>query len=240
MFEAEFYKQLFTTLNQGFWLSCKIIVPSALCGLAIGILVGAVRGTNYPRFLVGPLNAYVSLFRGTALLVQIFVCYYGLPSIGNWLNPICAAYGLPLFGNIFKPTAYQASVLIFSLCSGAYHAEYIRGAILSIKRGQFAAARALGFTKAQTFWTIVIPQAVRRAWHGCSNEVVYLIKYSSLAFVVAMKELTNVAMSISNTYFRFTETFFIAGLYYLALVTVATWIFHRVEKAWAIPGFGKG
>jgi len=240
MFETEFYRLLLAELNQGFWLSVKIIVPSATFGLVIGILVGAVRGANYPRFLVGPLNAYVSLFRGTALLVQLFVCYYGLPSIGNWLNPFCEAQGLPPLGNFFKPTAYQASVLIFSLCSGAYHSEYIRGAILSIKRGQFAAARALGFTKAQTFRTIIIPQAVRRAWHGCGNEVIYLIKYSSLAFLVSAKELTAVAMSVSNTYFRFTETFFIAGLYYLALVTVATWLFHRVEKAWAVPGFGRG
>ena len=239
MFDSEFHRQLFLELNQGFWLSVKIIAPSALCGLGIGILVGAVRGTGYPRFLVAPLNAYVSLFRGTALLVQLFVCYYGLPTIGNWLAPIFKAQGLPPLWQVFMPSAYQASVLIFALCSGAYHSEYIRGAILSIRRGQFEAAKALGFSKGQTFWTIVIPQAVRRAWPGCGNEIIYLIKYSSLAFVVSSKELTGAAMSISNTYFRFTETFFVAGLYYLALVTLATWLFHRIEKAWAVPGFGK-
>ena len=87
--------------------------------------------------------------------------------------------------------------MVFSLCSGAYHSEYIRGAILSIKKGQFQAAKALGFSPAQTFWTIVIPQAVRRAWPGCGNEVVYLIKYSSLAMILSAKELTSVARSMA-------------------------------------------
>ncbi len=240
MFESEYARALFSELSWGFWLSIQIIVPSAVCGLVLGILVGAVRGTNYPACLVKPCNAYVSLFRGTALLVQIFVFYYGLPDLGKALRPFCEAHGLPALWRIFYLSPYQASVVVFSLCSGAYHSEYIRGAILSIKRGQFQAARSLGFSRAQTFWTIVIPQAVRRAWPGCGNEIIYLIKYSSLAFVVSAKELTGAALSLSNTYFRFTETFFAAGLCYLFLVTLATWILHRVETAWAIPGFGKG
>lgn len=231
-----FYAELFSELNAGFWLSLKIIVPSALAGLAIGILVGAVRGTGYPRALVGPFNAYVSLFRGTALIVQLFVMYFGLPDLAMWLRPIFEARGWPPLWRAFYLSPYQASVLTFALCSGAYHSEYIRGAILSIKKGQFQAAKALGFTTGQTFWTVVIPQAIRRAWPGCGNEIIYLIKYSSLAFIVSAKELTGAATSVSNSTFRFTETFFVAGLYYLALVTLATWIFHRVEKSWAIPG----
>jgi len=239
MFSDPFYNELFTMLNQGFWLSVKIIVPSAVFGLIIGILVGAVRGTGYPRFLLVPLGAYVSLFRGTALLVQLFVVYYGLPDLGKLLKPFCLAHDLPPLWKLFYLSPFQASVLTFSLCSGAYHSEYIRGAILSIKRGQFQAARALGFSRAQTFWTIVIPQAVRRAWPGCGNEIIYLIKYSSLAFLVSAKELTGASFTMANTYFRVTETFFIVGLYYLFLVTAATWLMHRAEKAWAIPGFGR-
>ena len=235
-----YYQEMLPELTRGFWLSVKIIVPSALIGLAMGILVGAVRGTGYPHFLVGPCNAYVSLFRGTALLVQIFVCYYGLPELGMLIRPFFEAHSLPPLWRGLYLSPYGASVLIFSLCSGAYHSEYIRGAILSIKKGQFLAAQALGFTKGQTFWTIVIPQAVRRAWPGCGNEIVYLIKYSSLAFVVSAKELTGTSMSLANSSFRFTETFFAAGLYYLFLVTLATWILNRLEKAYAIPGFGAG
>ena len=229
-----------TSLPAGFWLSLKIILPSAILGLAVGIVVGAVRGTGYPSFLVRPLNAYVSLFRGTALIVQLFICYFGLPDLALWLRPIFEARAWPPLWKVFYLSPYQASVITFALCSGAYHSEYIRGAILSIKRGQFQAAKALGFSRSQIFWTVVIPQAVRRAWPGCGNEIIYLIKYSSLAFIVSAKELTGAATTLANDTFRSTEVFFVAGLYYLALVTLATWIMHRIEKAWAVPGFGRG
>ncbi|MDR1045438.1 MAG: amino acid ABC transporter permease [Candidatus Adiutrix sp.] len=235
----DFLRLLLAELNQGLWLSLKIIAPSALCGLLIGILAGAVRGSGYPGFLVRPLNAYVALFRGTALLAQIFICYYGLPGLANWMKPFFTDHNLPPLWKIFSLSPYASSVLIFSLCSGAYHSEYIRGAILSIKKGQFQAARALGFSPAQTFWTIVIPQAVRRAWPGCGNEIIYLIKYSSLAFVVSAKELTGAALSVANSTFRFTETFFAAGLYYLIVITAVTWLLNRLEKAFAVPGFGR-
>ncbi|UQZ89654.1 amino acid ABC transporter permease [Deltaproteobacteria bacterium Smac51] len=239
MIDLAYYQEMIPELTRGFWLSVKIIVPSATLGLIIGVLVGAVRGMEYPRFLVKPFNVYVSLVRGPALLVQIFVCYYGLPELAMLVRPFFEAHGLPPVWKILYLSPYAASVLVFSLCSGGYHSEYIRGAILSIKKGQFLAAEALGFTKRQMFWTVVIPQAVRRAWPGCGNEVIYLIKYSSLAFVVSAKELTGASMSLANSTFRFTETFFAAGLYYLFLVTVATWILNRLEKAYAIPGFGR-
>lgn len=238
MFDPAYWREMFPALNQGFWLSVKIIVPSALMGLAIGILVGTVRGLMFPRWLARLCNGYVALFRGTALLVQIFVCYYGLPELALAVKPFFAAHGLPPLWKALYLSPYQSSVLIFSLCSGAYHSEYIRGAILSIKRGQFLAAQSLGFTKSQLFWTVVIPQAVRRAWPGCGNEIVYLIKYSSLAFVVSAKELSGASLSLANATFRFTETFFAAGLYYLFLVTLATWGLNRLERAYAIPGFG--
>lgn len=239
MGEAAFYSELIDELNRGLWLSLKIIVPSALIGLGLGIIVGAMRGTGYPRFLQAPLAAYVSLFRGTALAMQLVVCYYGLPDLAMALKPFFAAHDLPPLWKLLYLSPYTASVLVFSLCSGAYHSEYIRGAILSIKRGQFQAARALGFSHSQTFMTVVIPQAVRRAWPGCGNEVIYLIKYSSLAFLLSAKELTGAARSVADQTFRYTETFFVAGIYYLILVSIATWILHRVEKSWTIPGFGK-
>ncbi len=135
-----YYREMIPFLTQGFWLSVQIIVPSALLGLFIGTLVGTVRGLGYPRFLLAPLGAYVSLFRGTALLVQIFVCYYGLPDLAMLLKPLFEARGWPPLWRLLYLSPYAASVLVFSLCSGAYHSEYIRGAILSIKRGQFLAA----------------------------------------------------------------------------------------------------
>jgi len=237
--ESAFYQALWPALFKGFKLSLAIILPSALGGLLLGLAVGLVRGTEQPRWLLRLCQAYVSLFRGTALAVQLFLCYYGLPELGLLVKPLCQKYDLPELWRLFYPSAYGASVFIFILCSGAYHSEYIRGAIMAIKRGQFLAARALGFNKWQSFSAVVLPQALRLAWPGCGNELIYLIKYSSLAYILTVKELTGSAFSIGSFHFRYTESFFCAAIFYLSLVSLTTWLFGRLERAWAVPGFGR-
>jgi polar amino acid transport system permease protein len=138
---------------------------------------------------------------------------------------------------VFSP--YVASVVAFTLCSGAYQSEYIRGAILSIRQGQFQAAKSLGFTNSQTFWTITAPVAIRRALHGCGNEIIYLIKYSSLALLVTIQELTGKSNALASFYFRPLECYSLTALYYLALVTVATMFLHWLEKRLYVPGLGQ-
>lgn len=213
-------EHLFPALNQGLWVSVLLIVPSSICGLLLGIVVGTLRAFGKP-WIRRIVNGYAALFRGTPLVVQLFIIYFGLPNIGIY----------------FKP--YTAAVVGFILCSGAYHSEYIRGGLLSIKRGQLLAAQSLGFSKFGTMLWIIVPQAIRRALPGCGNEIIYLIKYSSLAYIVTCIELTGQAREVATTYFRFTESFFVVGLYYLALVTVATIILRKVENKLYIPGFGK-
>jgi polar amino acid transport system permease protein len=129
-------------------------------------------------------------------------------------------------------------VVGFTLCTASYQSEYVRGGLKAIRRGQFLAAQALGFSTLGALVWVVIPQAVRRALPGIGNEVIYLIKYSSLAYVVTCIELTGQGKIVASQTFRFTEVFFLVGLYYLALVTVATLILKRLEKRLAIPGFG--
>ena len=208
-------------LNDGLALSIELIVPSAVLGLLFGILLGSLR-THAPRTVMRLADAYAALFRGTPLVLQLFFIYYGLPKIGISLEP------------------YSAAALGFILCSGAYHSEYIRGSLLATKQGQYKAADALGFSNFKTLFWIVVPQAVRRALPGCGNEIIYLIKYSSLAYVVTCMELTGQAKEVAAQSFRFTETFFVVGLYYLAIVTVATFILRYLERRLRIPGFGVG
>ncbi len=215
-----FYSQeLIPALNKGFVMSVMLIVPSAIFGLLGGIVVGAARvyGTGPVKLL---FNWYTSFFRGVPLMVQLFILYYGLPNVGIYFE------------------AYSAAVVGFILCSSAYHSEYIRGALISIKTGQMNAASALGMSKVQALLWIIIPQAFRRALPGCGNEIIYLIKYSSLAYIVSCIELTGEAKAIAAQTFRFTEAFTVVACYYLVLVTLATWLLHRLEKRLAIPGFG--
>ncbi|WP_419659388.1 GlnP2: glutamine ABC transporter, permease protein [Desulfosarcina variabilis str. Montpellier] len=216
---SPFYQELLTSLNRGVIMSVALIVPSAVGGVLIGILAGAVR-TFGGRVTRAVGDGYAAVFRGTPLVVQLFVLYFGLPNLGIYFSP------------------YAAAVTGFTLCSGAYQSEYVRGALLSIKRGQHLGAQALGFTTFQTIFWIIVPQAIRRAIHGCGNEIIYLIKYSSLAFIVTCIELTGEGKTIATEYFRFTEVFTIIGLYYLVLVSLAMLILKKIEKGLAIPGFG--
>lgn len=201
-------------------MSVALILPSALGGVLIGIIAGSFRafGNASVRRM---LNAYAALFRGTPLVVQLFVLYFGFPNFGIYLTP------------------YMAAVTGFMLCSGAYQSEYVRGALLSIKQNQYFAAHALGFSKFQTIFWVIIPQAMRKALPGCGNEIIYLIKYSSLAYVVTCMELTGEGKTIATEYFRFTEVFAVIGIYYLFLVSLAIFVLKKIEKTIHIPGFGR-
>ena len=210
--------EVFPALLKGFWVSLQLIAPSALCGLAIGIMVGVLRIYGN-RPVMAAANTFVAIFRGIPLVVQLFIWYFGLPHIGIYLTP------------------FLASVLGFSLCSGAYHSEYIRGALLSIKRGQMLAAQSLGFSKSRMIFSIILPQAIRRALPGCGNEIIYLIKYSSLAYMITCIELTGQGKILASNSFKYTEVFLMIGACYLVMTSVATIILGRMEERLRIPGF---
>ncbi len=216
---SPFYQELLISLNRGLVMSIALIVPSAIGGVLIGIIAGSLRtfGTSFTRTIA---DAYAAVFRGTPLVIQLFILYFGLPNLGIYLSP------------------YVAAVVGFTLCSGAYQSEYVRGALLSIKSGQYLGAQALGFTFFQSVFWIIVPQAVRRAIHGCGNEIIYLIKYSSLAFIVTCIELTGEGKTIATEYFRYTEVFSIIGLYYLGLVSLAIILLKKIEQHLFVPGFG--
>lgn len=210
--------EVLPALFKGMWVSVQLIIPSALCGLIIGIVIGALRVYGNP-FVSAAANGYAVIFRGFPLVVQLFIWYFGLPHIGIYLTP------------------FLASVVGFSLCSGAYHSEYIRGAFLSIKRGQMLAAQAIGFSKLKMILSIILPQALRRAIPGCGNEIIYLIKYSSLAYMITCIELTGEGKIIASETFKYTEIFLIVGVVYLLLTSVATLGLHRLETSLRFPGF---
>ncbi|MEA1971065.1 MAG: amino acid ABC transporter permease [Thermodesulfobacteriota bacterium] len=210
--------EIVSTLMRGFCVSVKLIIPSATFGFIIGVVVGALRvyGDSSIKAIA---NGYVLIFRGFPLVVQLFIWYFGLPYIGIYLSPFVAA------------------VMGFSLCSGAYHSEYVRGAFLSVKTGQMMAAKALGFSKIKMVLFVTLPQAFRKALPGCGNEIIYLIKYSSLAYMITCIELTGQGKIIASDTFRYTETFMVIGAIYLVLTSVAAWLLHRLECRLQLPGF---
>jgi polar amino acid transport system permease protein len=219
MEELLFIRQVVApALLEGLGVSILLIIPSAICGLVIGIISGVLRVYGHP-VLKRLTSLYVLFFRGFPLLVQLYLWYFGLPNIGIYLSP------------------YTAAVIGFTLCSGAYHAEYVRGALLSIKRGQLLAAHSIGFSKIQTIISILLPQAIRRALPGSGNELIYLIKYSSLAYMVTCIELTGKGNILANFYFKYLEIFMIVGAVYLVLVSFATFGLNYLEDIVSVPGF---
>ena len=205
-------------LTDGLVASLGLIIPAALIGGSFGIIMGVIR-VFAPKPLKVFADSFVALIRGVPLTIQLMILYFGLPYIKIYLDP------------------YMAALLGFIFCTGAYQSEYIRGALLSIKQGQIKAGQALGMTKNQVIWSVIIPQAIRRAIPGCGNEIIYLIKYSSLAYIVTHIELTGEAKIIASRTFRPTEVYLIAGCYYLFLVTLATWLLNKLEQKLYIPGF---
>jgi len=222
MNEIDFFAGiLLPALMEGAVVTLKLIAVSAPFGFlaGIGIAVGRTYGNHLTSFLC---RLYIIFFKGCPLLLLLIILYFGLPSVGITLS------------------AFTAAVIGFILCNGAYNSEYIRGAIQSVKEGQMIAAEALGMTRLQAIRYIILPQALRRAIPGISNEFIYLIKYSSLAYMITLIEITGAGKVIAARYFTFMEVFLVVGLFYLVLVSIATLILNRLEKKLAIPGVVMG
>ena len=222
MDDATFYLQiLLPALLEGLVITLQLIVLAAPFGLLMGI--GVAVGRQYGGFLTSTFcKGIVYFIKGCPLLLLLFILYFGLPSVGITF------------------TAFTASVIGFVLCNGAYNSEYIRGAILSVKDGQMIAAQALGMTRNQAIRDIVLPQALRRAIPGLSNEFIYLIKYSSLAFMLTVVELSGAGKLVATKYFTYTESFMVVGAIYLVLVTITTVSVNALERRVAVPGTIQG
>jgi len=200
-------------LLDGLVMTLRLVAASIPLGLLLGGATALARAYG-PLPVRAVAAAYQSAFRGVPLVVQLFILYYVLPRWGLTLSPFAAA------------------VAAFALCSGAYHSEYIRSAILSIPPGQMEAARALGMSRWAAVRSIVLPQAARKAVPGCGNEIVYLVKYSSLAYLVTLVDLAGAGRLRAYASFRFFEVFLVVGLIYLAMVAVARACLLLLQRYW--------
>ena len=188
----------FPLMLKGAGWTLVLAVTSVVFGALVGALVAVVRLAKIP--LLAALAAlYVSGFRGTPLLVQLFVIYFGLPSIGVQFDPI------------------TAGILGLSLNVGAYLSETLRGAINGVAHGQWDAARSLGLTQMQLMRHVVGPQALRLAVPSLSNSLISLIKDTSLVSVIAVSELMLVTKEVIATTFQPFPLYLAAAAIYWAL-----------------------
>lgn len=226
-----FAVQYLPNLVNALWLTVLITIISITLGFPIAVALAAAR--TYGHYTSWLALGFVELFRGTPLLAQLFVLYYGLP----WLPAFFR--NLSFVGQGIVPAqAVWVAIVGFILNSAAYQSEYIRGAIDSVDPGQLEAGRAVGLSKRKGIRYVVLPQALRYAIPGWTNELVYLIKYSSLAAFITVPELLYRAQSFASDTYRYTELFVLAGVLYLGLVVTASSLMGYVEDRVAIPGLG--
>lgn len=174
------------------------------------------------------INVYILIMRGTPLMLQIITIYYAIPM----LKVSDSQFLQGLFANVdTRSDSYQFTALItaFALNYAAYFAEIFRGGIESIPKGQYEAAASLGMTKLQTFFRIILPQVIKRIVPASSNEVITLVKDTSLASAIAYAEIFRKAREQMVTYSNLTPLF-IAGIFYFVMNALLTAVFAAVEK----------
>ncbi len=220
---------------QGTLLTLELTLAAIGIGLIVGILLalGRVYG-NKPVYAL--CSGYVHFMRGTPLFVQLLILYYGFPSLEirylgwpGWLD-------WPIVALLRFDDGVSAGILGLGLNSAAYQAEYFRGAIQSIRAGQMQAALAVGMSRAQAIWNVILPQALRLVIPPWSNEVIYTLKYSSAVYYLAVQELYWTGRHIAAKTFRHFEVYIIMALIYLALVLILTKVLDKLEERLRIPG----
>ncbi len=214
--DIKFMIGLFPVLLKGAVTTMELTCLSMLFGMTIGLGLALARISRSP-LLNKPASLYIWWMRGTPLLMQLFLIYYGLPQAGITLDP------------------FPAAVIGMTLNSSAYIAEILRGGILSIDKGQIEAARSLGMTYMQSMRWVIFPQTLPRIMPPLGNEAVARLKDSSLVSTIAMVDLMRSAQQMIATTFRPLEVFFAAGILYLVLTTAFTVVFGLWERKLAEP-----
>ena len=204
-------KLMETTLSilAGSKITLEIFAATLAMSLPLGLLAALARLSK-----IGVISRltelYIWIMRGSPLMLQLLFVYFALPLVGIKFDPLPSA------------------LLAFTLNYAAYFAEIFRAGIQSIERGQYEAAKTLGMTYIQTMRRIILPQMIHRVLPPVSNETINLVKDTSLIYILAMNDLLRVARTIVQRDFDMTA-FFIAGVFYLAMTAVLTWMFKKLE-----------
>lgn len=207
---------------RGAWMTLLIATLGTVFGAIIGLLIGIINTIPKPerglkRIVLKLINIilgiYVGFFRGTPMIVQAMVVFYGAAQ----------AFGVDMHRTF-------AAIFIVAINTGAYMAEIVRGGIISVDKGQFEAAQAIGMNHWQTMIHVVLPQVLRNILPATGNQFVMNIKDTSVLNVIGVTELYFQTKSVSGNNFRYFESFFVACILYLIMTFVVTKILHYFEK----------
>lgn len=201
---------------RGTWITLQLTMVGLAMGFVLGLMASLARiyGGRWLRWLA---VGYIELFRGTPVLVQLFLIYFGLPGLGITLSRMTSAF------------------LALGLNSGAYQAEFFRGSILAIGDGQMMAGRAIGMSRLQAIWYIILPQALRLVIPAWSNEPVSLLKSTAVAFLIAVPDLMTRAKALASRTYDPIGSYLAVAVVYLLLVFVLNEGLKYLERRTRIP-----
>ncbi|NMC15787.1 MAG: amino acid ABC transporter permease [Chloroflexi bacterium] len=211
-------QRFFSDFVRGAGVTLELTAVGLLLGFVLGLLL-ALAKIYAPRWLSGIATAYIEIFRGTPLLVQLFLIYYGLPSLGITLSQTLSAY------------------LALGLNSAAYQAEYLRGAIQAIGPSQMMAGRSIGLSRWQTIRHVILPQALRLALPSWSNEPISLLKTTAVVFLIAVQDLMAKAKRAATITYNPIGSYLAVAVVYLLMVFALNALLKWLERKTKIPGF---
>lgn len=205
-------------LLRGAWITVEITSVALVLGCVLGLLVGIGRLKPERRIVYGLCTVYVAAIRGTPLLVQLFILFFGLPQFGILLPAfLCGVIGLGIY-------------------SGAYVSEIVRGSIQSIDRGQMLAAQSLGMTPGVAMRQIILPQAVVRMIPPLGNEFIALIKNSALVSLLTIHDVMHEGQKIISVSYRSLEVYLAIALVYFVLTGAVTLVLRHFEQRLRMGG----
>ena len=198
-------------LAEGVVVTLQVSSLSAVLGLALGVVLG-LGALSRSRIIRWSVAAYVDFIRGTPLLIQIFLVFFALPMVG------------------IRFDEFAAGVVALSINAAAFVAEVVRGGVGSIERGQSEAAKAIGMRHRQVLLYILLPQAYRQMMPPLTNELISLVKNSSLLSVISVYELTRAGQAIISVHFVPFEIYTLLALYYYVLIKALSWLSVQLER----------
>ena len=205
----EYIFSLMPSMVAGLGETLKIFIITLIVSLPLGVILGILRKSKF-KIISRLVGVYIWIMRGPPLMLQIVFIFFGLPLVGISLD------------------RFPAAITAFILNYGAYFGEIFRGGIDSIDRGQYEAAKVLGFTRSKTFVKIILPQAIRVVLPSLANETITLIKDTSLVYVVGIGELLRAGKIASNTDASLVPLL-VVGLIYLGFTGVMTLVLNKIE-----------
>ena len=207
---------------EGLLTTVQLLLLALAFGWAAAVPLAIARASR-KRWLALPVWGFTYVIRGTPMLVQLFLIYYGLAQF----EAVRASVLWP-----WLSSAWFCAVLAFAVNTCAYTTEIIAGAMRTMAAGEIEAAHSLGMSRWLVVRRIVLPSALRRSLPACSNEAIMMLHGTSLASVVTLLDLTGAAREVNSRFFLPFEAFITAALFYLALTFVLVALFHRAEKRW--------